>query len=45
MDPNYSLFHERAYNVPRSAEQQLQQRKEIVRLVEIGVLEEENSSE
>jgi hypothetical protein len=34
-----------AYNVPRSVEQQLQQAKKIVRLVDIGVLEEDYSSE
>jgi hypothetical protein len=33
------------YTVPRSVEQQLQQRKEIVRLVDIGVFEEDYSSE
>jgi hypothetical protein len=33
--------HVRAYTVPRSVEQQLQQSKEIVRLVDIGVLKEE----
>jgi hypothetical protein len=33
--------HACAYTVPRSVEQQLQQSKEIVRLVDIGVLEEE----
>jgi hypothetical protein len=41
MDPNCKPTHARAYNVPRSVEQQLQQSKEIVRLVDIGVLEEE----
>jgi hypothetical protein len=47
MDPNYKLIHTHvcAYAVPRSVEQQLQQRKEIVRLVDIGVLEEEFSFE
>jgi hypothetical protein len=45
MDPNCQPIHERAYTVPRSVEQQLQQSKEIVRLVEIGVLEEDYSSE
>jgi hypothetical protein len=43
MDPNCKPIHARAYTVPRSVEQQL--RKEIVRLVDIGVLEEEYSSE
>jgi hypothetical protein len=42
MDPNCKPIHERAYTVPRSVEQQL--RKEIVRLVDIGVLEEDYSS-
>jgi hypothetical protein len=37
--------HVRAYTVPRSAEQQFQQSKEIVRLVDIGILEEDYSSE
>jgi hypothetical protein len=45
MDPNYKPIHARAYTVPRSVEQQLQQSKEIVRLVEIGGLEEDYSSE
>jgi hypothetical protein len=39
MDPNFKPVHARAYTVPRPVEQQLQQSKEIVRLVEIGVLE------
>jgi hypothetical protein len=43
MDPNCKPIHARAYTVPRSVEQQLQQSKEIVRLVEIGVLEEDYS--
>jgi hypothetical protein len=38
MDPNCKSIHARAYTVPRSVEQQLH--KEIVRLVDIGVLEE-----
>jgi hypothetical protein len=38
-------IHARAYTVPRSVEQKLQQCKEIVRLVNIGVLEEDYSSE
>jgi hypothetical protein len=42
MDRNCKLIHERAYTVPRSVEQKLQQSKEIVRLVDIGVLEEES---
>jgi hypothetical protein len=43
MDCNCKPIHARAYTVPRSVEQQL--RKEIVRLVDIGVLEEDYSSE
>jgi hypothetical protein len=45
MDPICKPMHARAYTVARSVEQQLQQSKEIVRLVDIGVLEEEYSSE
>jgi hypothetical protein len=45
MDPNCKPIHARAYTVPRSVEQQLQQSKEIVRLVDIGILEEDYSSE
>jgi hypothetical protein len=45
MDLNCKPIHARAYTVPRSVEQQLQQSKEIVRLVDIGVLEEDYSSE
>jgi hypothetical protein len=45
MDPIYEPIHARAYTVPRTVEQQLQQSKEIVRLVDIGVLEEYYSSE
>jgi hypothetical protein len=45
MDPNCKPIHVRACTVPRSVEQQLQQCKEIVRLVDIGVLEEDYSSE
>jgi hypothetical protein len=45
MDPNCKQIHARAYTVPRSVEQQLQQSKEIVRLMDIGVLEEDYSSE
>jgi hypothetical protein len=41
MDPNCKPIHARAYTVPRSVEQS----KEIVRLVDIGVLEEDYSSE
>jgi hypothetical protein len=43
MDPNCKPIHARAYTVPRSVEQQL--RKEIVRLVYIGVLVEDYSSQ
>jgi hypothetical protein len=43
MDPNYKSIHARLYTVTRSGEQQL--RKEIVRLVDIGVLEDYYSSE
>jgi hypothetical protein len=45
MDPNCKPIHARAYTVPRSVEQKLHQIKEIVRLVDIGVLEEDYSSE
>jgi hypothetical protein len=47
MDPNCKPVHARAYTIPRSVEQQLQQSKETVRLVyiEIGVLEEDYFSE
>jgi hypothetical protein len=47
MDPNCKPIHAHAYTIPRSVEQQLQQSKEIVRLVDmdIGVLEEDYSSE
>jgi hypothetical protein len=45
MFPNCKSIHARAYTVPRSVEQQLQQSKDIVRLVDIRVLEEEYSSE
>jgi hypothetical protein len=38
MDPNCNPIQAHAYTVPRSVEQQFQQSKEIVRLVEIGVL-------
>jgi hypothetical protein len=41
MDSNCKPIHARAYTVPRSVEQQLQQSKEIVRMVDIGVLEED----
>jgi hypothetical protein len=45
MDPDRNPVYVRAYTVPRSVEQQLQQSKEIVRLVYIGVLEEDYSFE
>jgi hypothetical protein len=45
MDPNCKPINARDYTVLRSVEQQLQQIKEIVRLVDIGVLEEDYSSE
>jgi hypothetical protein len=45
IEPNCKPIHTRAYTVPRSVEQQLQQSKEIVRLMDIGVLEEDYSSE
>jgi hypothetical protein len=45
MDPNCKLIHERAYTIPRSVEQQLQQCKEIVRSVDIAFLEEDYFSE
>jgi hypothetical protein len=45
MDPDCKPIHERSYIVPRSVEQQLQLNKGIVRLVDIGVLEEDYSSE
>jgi hypothetical protein len=45
MDTNCKPIHARAYTVPRSVEQQLQPSKDIVRLVDIGILEEDYSSE
>jgi hypothetical protein len=45
MDSYCKPIHARAYTVPRSVEQQLHHIKEIVRLVDIGVLEEDYSSE
>jgi hypothetical protein len=44
MEPNCKVVHTNAYTVTRLVEQQLQQSKEIVRLVDIGVLEEDYSS-
>jgi hypothetical protein len=45
MDPNCKPIHALAYTVPRSVDQQLQKSKGIVRLVDIGVLEEDYFSE
>jgi hypothetical protein len=45
MNPNCKPIHAHAYTAPRSVEQQLQQSKEILRLVDTGVLEEDYSSE
>jgi hypothetical protein len=45
MDPNCKPVHAHAYTVSISVEQQLQQNKKIIRLVDIGVLEEDYSSE
>jgi hypothetical protein len=45
MDPNCKLVHVHAYTVPRSVEEHLKQSKEIVRLADIRVLEQEYSSE
>jgi hypothetical protein len=45
MDPNCKPIHAHAYTVLRSVEQQLRKSKEIVRLVDIRVLEEDYSSE
>jgi hypothetical protein len=45
MNSNFIPIHARAYTVPRSVEQQLQPGKEIVRLVDIGFLEEDYSFE
>jgi hypothetical protein len=44
MDPNCKPTHTRTYTVPRSVEQ-LQQRKEIIIFLDIGVLKEDYSSE
>jgi hypothetical protein len=43
MDTNFEQGHTRADSVPRSVEQQLC--KDIARLMDIGVLEEDYSSE
>jgi hypothetical protein len=45
MGTNCKPVHALSYTVRRLEEQQLQQRKEIVRLVDVGVLEEDHSSE
>jgi hypothetical protein len=45
MDPDCKQIHVHAYTVPRSVEQQFQQSKEIVSLLDIGVLKEDYSSE
>jgi hypothetical protein len=45
MDPNCKPIHASAYTVPRSVKQQVKQRKEIVIFVDIGILEEDYSSE
>jgi hypothetical protein len=45
MDPKCNSIHARAYTVLRSVEQRLQRSKEISRLLDIGVLEEDYSSE
>jgi hypothetical protein len=45
MNPNCKPVHERRYTVTRSVEQQFQQIQEILRLVDIGALEEDYSSE
>jgi hypothetical protein len=45
MDSNFKPVHARAYTVPRSVEQQLQQCKEIVKLLDIGVLEKDSPFE
>jgi hypothetical protein len=45
MDPNCKPVHAYVYTIPRSVEQQLQQSKEIVIMVDIGFFEEDYSSE
>jgi hypothetical protein len=45
MVSNCKTNHACAYSVPRSVGKQLQEDKEIERLVDIGVLEEDYSSE
>jgi hypothetical protein len=45
MDHNCKSIHARVYTVPRLVEEQVQHKKEIVRLVGIRVLQEDFSSE
>jgi hypothetical protein len=45
MDLNFKTVHVCALTIPRSLEKKLQQDKEILRMVELGVLEEDYSSE
>jgi hypothetical protein len=45
MDPNCKPVHALSYTLPKSVKQEWQQNKEITRLVDIGVLEEDYSSE
>jgi hypothetical protein len=45
MDPDCKPIYVLAYTIPRSLKQKLHQNKKIVRLVDIGVLEEDYSSE
>jgi hypothetical protein len=45
VNPNCKSVHTRSYTIPRSVEQQLHEGKEILRLVDIGVFEEDYSSE
>jgi hypothetical protein len=45
MEPNFKLLHVQAYMINGSVEQQMQQNKGNVRFVDIGVLEEDFSSE
>jgi hypothetical protein len=45
MNPNCKPVHANACTVPRSVDQQLKQSKEIERLLDIGVLEEDYSSD
>jgi hypothetical protein len=45
MDPSFKPIHVDVYTISSSVEQQLQQSKEILRLKDIGVLEEDYCSE